>query len=503
MNSEVQTCELSPEGVLDQHWERLLEALPEGPISCPQRPFGPEGQPVASLHLFELARAEDPVRTLAEALQNGLPEAYFLETINTPLPGHLRRWCYREYDNEFALVSADHDLNELCHQVEGLHWAARILNPGTGCAEGDGPLEAPTGPPLVLLRVSSQPISRPAWWEQYQLPPERQLNIVLADSMNMAGSLANHCLTINRYTQHNAIGLCTEEHPWISYPQPECRLKHVSSEPDSEVMEALEQADGFIFFEDDDETSPKWPIDLRPFVHGKPVVHVYIGYRIHSKVVEMQRPGRTVLTPLPHIMRMVPGAHFYAGFPPASLYDVPLEPPRSESDGVLRVLQTPSMPHKILSRFVYHKDTEAFLAASRLLKERFPEVEFLQLGGLPHGQILKARQLCDITLNHLRGYISLSGDEALYFKRPLVHAFDRFSINRHKEYWGLETPFPWLTATPHTLPDVFERLIGDPELRRDLGEAGHAFIQDYFAPKLGILPLIWHLAHAPEARDAS
>lgn len=487
--------------LIDGVWDKVMARLPEGPIRCEQRDCG-QGDPVASLHLFDLATAEDPGRAIEAALQE-LPLAFFLETINCPLRREHRSFRYREYDNEFASVPADCDLHQVLSTHGGLHWKAEILNPGTGCAQGDGPLEAPDGPRLILVKVSREPLEQEPWWKKYQLPESQKLNIVLADSMNMAGSLANHCLTINRYTQHSAIGLCTEEHPWISYPQEECRLKHLGAKPTPDIIEALEQADGFIFFEDDDETSSSWPFDLRPYVYGKPVVHVYIGYRIHKKVAAMQRPGRTVLTPLPHIMRMVPGANFYAGFPPASLYDVPMRPPQSESDGIIRVLQTPSMPHRILSRFVYHKDTEAFIAASRELKERHPRVEFLQLGGLPHRQILEARQLCDITLNHLRGYISLSGDEALYFKRSLVHAFDRFSINRHKEYWGLETPFPWLTATPETLAAVFELLIGDKALRTELGEAGHSFIQDYFAPKLGILPLIWHLAHAPEAQGAS
>lgn len=476
------------DNIIERHWETLLQALPPGPISCPERGL-PQIEESLRLHLFSLARHPDPRGFLLESLKHH-PTIAVIEVINHRFAPGDRAFRYGEYDYEFALAAAECDLRELCRSLPGVFFQARILNPGSGCA---GKQQIP----ILLLTLSRKPLEEKSWWQRFALPAEKKLNIVLADSMNMAGSLANHCLTINRYTQHNAVGLCTEEHPWICYPQAECRLEHVSAKPSKAVLEALEAADGFVFFEDDDEQSPSWPINLRPFVNGKPVIHVYIGYRVHKKVSAMQRPGRTVLTPLPHIMRMVPGAHFYAGFPPASLYDVPLTPPRSQEDGVLRVLQTPSMPHKILSRFVYHKDTEAYLAACRELKARFKEVEFWQLGGLPHDQILRARQLCDITLNHLRGYISLSGDEALYFKRPLVHAFDQYSINRHKEYWGLETPFPWLTATPETLADVFEQLLNDPQLRSSLGEAGHQFIKDYFAPELGILPLVWHLARAP------
>ena len=491
---------ITRESLAEKHWDSLMERLPDGPILFEKRKLGPAGEPVAALRLFELASATKPAELIREAL-NQVPEAYFIETINFPLDSNDRTFRYREYDNEFASAAADFDLYELCSGLEGLHFQAELLERETGCASGDGPAEAPNGPRLIIVRVSRTALIQPEWWEKYQLPADKKLNIVLADSMNMAGSLANHCLTINRYTQHSAVGICTTEHPWISYPDEECQLKYINENPSADVIKALENADGFIFFEDDDETSSTWPIDLKPYVYGKPVVHVYIGYRIHKKVAAMQRPGRTILTPLPHLQRMIPGAHFYAGFPPASLYDMPMAPPQSAKDGILRVLQTPSMPDKGLSRFVYHKDTESYLAATRKLKKKHPKVEFLQLGGLPHSQILRARQLCDITLNHLRGYISLSGDEALYFKRPLVQAFDRFSINRHKEYWGLDTPFPWLTATPHTLADVFDRLLADSQLRKEVGEAGHQFIEKYFAPKLGILPLVWHLAHASEAQE--
>lgn len=490
---------LSDEAVLDSVWESLQSSLPEGPIAWQGRPLprATEGTPVAGLHLLELARSPDPAAHLRAVLEKD-GTAIFLETVNLPVTRGRHTFRYQEYDNEFALGPATHDLSQLC---QGLSHRAVILNPGSGSAEGDGPLEAPEGPRVVMLTVSRQPLPEYVWWERYKLPDPQRMKIVLVDSMNMAGSLANHCLTINRHTQHQATGLHTEDHPWISYPKDECRLELLTAEPSSAVRKALEEADGFIFFEDDDENSA-WPIDLKPYVLGKPVVHLYVGYRVHRQVARMQRPGRRVLTPLPHIKRMIPRANFYAGFPPASLYDVPLREPLSAEDGILRVLHTASMPHKTLSRFVYHKDTEAFLAAARELKDLRPDVEFWQMGGLPHRQIMEARQLCDITFNHLRGYISLAADEALYFGRALVHAFDQCSINRHKEYWGLDTSFPWLTATPRTLANVLGTLLGDRDLRERLGREGHAFIQRYFAPELGILPLIWHLSQAEVACEA-
>ncbi|MCA9794994.1 MAG: hypothetical protein KC910_24465, partial [Candidatus Eremiobacteraeota bacterium] len=238
-----------------------------------------------------------------------------------------------------------------------------------------------------------------------------------------------------------------------------------------------------------------------PFVEGKAVVHLYIGYRVHSMSPELRRPGRQILTPLPHIMRMYPQADFYAGFPPATLDQVELEPPRSSSDGIVRVLQTPSLPHQHLRRYYYHKDTEAYLAAARALKARHQDkVEFWQVGGRPHSEILKIRQQTDITFNQLRGYHGLSGDEAMYLCRPMVQAFDQFNRNRHREYWGMEVAFPWRSTDLAGLETCLEELILNPELRADLGRSGRAFMLEYFSPRMGIVPLIYYCYKAMKKR---
>ncbi|CAN0413526.1 unnamed protein product, partial [Phaeothamnion confervicola] len=262
--------------------------------------------------------------------------------------------------------------------------------------------------------------------------------ILLADSQNVAGSVLNHTTAINRYTPWTATALCAQRHPFIDYPSADCPLYLAEAEPSAELRKVLEETEVFLFFEDDDATSAAWPFDLRPYVEGKPVLHLYIGQRVHADVVRAQRPGHTILSPLPHILRMVPGAHFYAGFPPSTINEVKLRAPRSQQDGIVRVLHTPSLPHETTHRYYYHKDTEAFLEAAQLLSSRHPKVQFWQLGGLSHDKVLQARLDCDITFNQLRGFHGLSGDEAMYLERPMVQAFDRCNVNRHHEYWGLD-----------------------------------------------------------------
>ncbi len=423
---------------------------------------------------------------LAERLRLA-EKAICIEPVNQLLEGASASFTYGDYDNEFAVQRASHDLRQLL----GEDWQAEILSPHYSAEGLDNRY------PFFLLKKG---FTRRHWLDRFQLPEAKKLRIVLADSQNIAGSVLNHAYTINRYTDHEAWALCCHPHPFIDYPKELCRVHYLQQKkPTPEVEQILREADCFVFFEDDDETSSAWPFDLSPYIEGKGVVHLYIGWRVHSCEPRLRRPGRQILTPLPHLLRMYPEADFYAGFPPATLDTVDLKPPLSEADGIVRVLQTPSLPHRTLGRYYYHKDTERYLAAARNLKERHgSRVEFWQLGGWPHHQILKARQQTDITFNQLRGYHGLSGDEAMYLERPMVQAFDQFNRNRHREYWGLEVGFPWRSTTPEKLEETLEELILDSNLRKNLGRAGRKFMLGYFSPQVGIVPMIYYCYQATQ-----
>src|SRR5262249_4703973 len=147
------------------------------------------------------------------------------------------------------------------------------------------------------------------WLDKHRVPDTRRMKVVVADSGNIAGSVLNFGLCINRYTPHEALALTTTRHPFIDFA--EARAAYLTGPPSAQLKQSLEEVDGFVVFQDDDEASPNWPIDLRPYVEGKPVVHIYIGFRVHHHIERLQRPGRTVLTPLPHVLRMFPRADDY------------------------------------------------------------------------------------------------------------------------------------------------------------------------------------------------
>lgn len=490
--------EFNPAELLEPHLPELLERAGEACFFGPQEllrrlglPQNPDKELAVSL--FTLGSSEAPEKTLGELKR--FKRSLVVEAVNLSLSGGRRRFHYKGYDNEFALCRPDLDLATLL----GPQWSAEVLGKRANGAGAGGP-EAPNQPPLFLCGRGFEEVD---WLQKFRIPEGERLNIVLADSQNIAGSVLNHAATINRYTPHQAWALCTTRHPFIDYPAQDCRVFYLEeSTPSPEVREILEKADCFIFFEDDDENSSSWPFSLAPYMRGKAALHLYIGWRVHKMTPELERQGRTLLTPLPHLLRMYPQASFYAGFPPATLEDVRLRPALSETDGIVRVLQTPSLPHRTLGRYYYHKDTETYLRAARELKARHgAKVEFWQVAGWPHQQILEARQQADITFNQLRGYHGLSGDEAMVLERPMVQAFDQFNWNRHREYWGLDVEFPWRTSTRESLVEDLDELISSQELRRQLGKAGRQFMREYFSPQVGIVPLIYYCYQAIQARE--
>ncbi len=488
---------LGPEGAADE-----LQALaPQAQVRAGQSVEGPVACVVDLLHA---AGQDEPGRFLAAAYQASTVRSLHLLPVNMPLARRAPTFRYGDYDNEFALGPASHDLQALARQVAPRE---RIRAQVLGARGGGRDLwqnpwihaEAPDGAlPMLLLRLEHADLAPEDWLSRFQVPQDRPMRVVFVDTQNIAGSVLNHAVAVNRHTSHRALALCRTRHPYIGYPQEESRAVFADEGLSKDLTQELEAADCFVFFEDDDETTPLGDLDLRPFVRGKRVVHLYIGQRVHRGVARHQRPGRMVLTPLPHLLRMFPRAHFYAGFPPTTLEDVPLRPPLSEQDGIVRILQTPSLPHPTLSRFYYHKDTEAYLHAARELCRRTAgRTELWQVAGWPHRDVMEARLACDVTFNQLRGYHGLSGDEAMFLGRPVVQAFDQFNINRHREYWGLDVEFPWISTTPDLLARTLADLVADAERRKDLGARCRQFMLDYFSPRVGVLPLLWYCSQAP------
>ena len=500
-----------PRSLMEEHWTRLASSLEIALGPClllgnqtlikecqarfPDREFHlqPEQERYSQgISLFSLSYLQDCEPTL-ETLRSRCESSLLLEPVNTQMSGARYTLRYGDYDNEFSFTEAEVDLKALLGESQWTEvWTER-----RGQA-GDRPLPSPDGhTPLFASRLNQ---AKPDWVAPFRLPEKASLKIVFADSGNVAGSVLHHAKAVNEFTSSRAWALTLAPHPLIGARSSDHQtifLQESGGRPTPEQEAVLRDADLFVFFEDDDETSDSWPFPLHQLVGDKPALHLYIGYRVHQRSERLQRRGRRILSPLPHLLKMYPQAHFYAGFPPQETLELPLVNPASVEDGVCRILHTPSVPHWTTARYPYHKDTEAFLRSARELKRRFKDkVELHQVGGWSQREVLAARQVCDITFNQLRGFHGLSGDEAMLLERPCVQSFDRSNINRHREYWGLDADFPWVTARSETLTETLAGLIESPEIRLEIGRRSRAFMLKYFSPQEGILPLLFHCYQA-------
>lgn len=478
------------------YWERYAAHTPKG-ISVRER--RPASGPLAALgaNLAPLSRAADPVARLRQLVAE-TGRVRFQEPVNLGFEGGLRRFRYGDYDNEFALAEADMDLRQLLREhLKPEQFRVSLNQNRTGTAGTSPYLEANDGLQQMFdIEVDLAGLPAQSWNDRYRSGSEAQLRLLFVDLHNVAGSGMQHALAINRHSQSRAHVLCHEPHPFIEPASSECNVLYTKPGWSPEIKDLLKQADLLVFLEEDDVDTVGWPADFQEIARRKPHLHFYVGQRVHKGVASRQRPGKTVLTGLPHVLRMYPDSYFYHGFYPTVLDSLPLREPLSQTDGILRVLHTPSLPHASQHRYLYHKDTASFLEAAQVLKERFPQVRFLQLAGVPHHKILQARLDCDIAFHQLRGFMGMTGNESMFLRRPTIQATDRENLNRHLELWGLDTRIPWVRADRTNLAEAIEKLLVNADYREEVARDCRTFMLQYYSAEVGIQLYLYYALQA-------
>lgn len=478
------------------HWQRYQLHSPQRIILHERAsPSGPV--PPISEKLAPLSRAADPGARLRQ-LVGETGRVRFQEPVNLGFEGGLRRFRYGDYDNEFALSEADLDLRQLLREhLKPEQFRVNLNQNRPGTAGTSAYLEANDGLMQMFdIEVDLAGLPAQSWTDRYRSGLEAQMRLLFIDLHNVAGSGMQHALAINRYSNSQAHVLCHEPHPFIEPASPECNVIYTKPGWSPQIKELLKQADLLVFLEEDDVDTVGWPADFQQIASKKAHMHFYVGQRVHSGVAGRQRPGKTVLTGLPHVLRMYPGSHFYHGFYPTILESLELREPLSQKDGILRVLHTPSLPHASQHRYLYHKDTASFLEAAQVLKERFPQVRFLQLAGVPHHKILQARLDCDIAFHQLRGFMGMTGNEAMFLRRPTIQATDRENLNRHLELWGLDTKIPWVRADRTNLAEAIEKLLVNADYREEVARDCRTFMLQYYSAEVGIQLYLYYALQA-------
>jgi len=478
------------------YWQRYAPHTPKRIVLRERSaPSGPV--PQIEQDQAPLSRAKDPRARLSQLVAE-TGKVCFQEPVNLGFQDGLRRFRYADYDNEFALSEADLDLRQLlCEQLKPEQFRVSLSQGRPGTAGTSPYLEANDGLlQMFNIEVDLTGLPVTSWTERYRPGSEAEMRLLFIDLHNVAGSGMQHALAINRYSNSQAHVLCHEPHPFIEPASPECNVLYTKPGWSPQIKELLQAADLLVFLEEDDVDTVGWPADFQEIARKKPHLHFYVGQRVHSGVAGRQRPDKTVLTGLPHVLRMYPRSHFYHGFYPTVLDTLELREPLSQTDGILRVLHTPSLPHASQHRYLYHKDTASFLEAAQVLKERFPQVQFLQLAGLPHHKILQARLDCDIAFHQLRGFMGMTGNEAMFLRRPTIQATDRENLNRHLELWGLDTQIPWIRADRSNLAEAIEKLLLNAEYREQVARDCRTFMLQYYSAEVGIQVFLFYALQA-------
>lgn len=134
----------------------------------------------------------------------------------------------------------------------------------------------------------------------------------------------------------------------------------------------------------------------------------------------------------------------------------------------VRVLHSPSNPRV--------KGTDDIRAAIQRLQAKGVAIDYVEVIGRPHVEVLDELQRCDLVVDQLYsdGPLCGVGTEAAWFGKPVVVAGYGFDIL--ERFVSPEAYPPSMTCLPDQLEVVLEGLLLDSKMRRNLGMRAQRFV---------------------------
>ena len=143
------------------------------------------------------------------------------------------------------------------------------------------------------------------------------------------------------------------------------------------------------------------------------------------------------------------------------------EPAPPDGGEVVRIVHAPSNKEK--------KGTEDVVAAVDELKKRYP-VELDVVHGVRNEDALERYRRADIAIDQLRrDWHGVFTIESMALGKPVVTSLDAEAVRQTEEGFGLKLPI--VRATKDDLVEKLRPLVESPELRRELGAAGRAYVE--------------------------
>lgn len=161
---------------------------------------------------------------------------------------------------------------------------------------------------------------------------------------------------------------------------------------------------------------------------------------------------------------------------PVQIGDADAAPAAPAPAGVTRILHAPSAPQS--------KGTDRIRAAVENLLARGHAIEYVELIGRTHAEVVAQLKSCDFVVDQLFGEGPIGGlaTEAAYFGKPAV-------VGTHTDdVWRMHMPddLPPIVRCDNDVASVeaaIERLINDPEQARAIGARARAFVTTRWSPR--------------------
>lgn len=160
---------------------------------------------------------------------------------------------------------------------------------------------------------------------------------------------------------------------------------------------------------------------------------------------------------------------------PTHVEHIRLEKGPFQQKAKVRILHSPSKPGG--------KGTAVVEQAIQNLLRKGYEIDFIQLTGVPNSKVLEEISQCDFVVDQVYSDTPMAvfATEAASMGVPSV--VSGYFSEKANQYIDAEILPPSLYVMPDCLQDAIEKMISDPEFRRDLGRKAQNFIYTHWTPK--------------------
>lgn len=191
-------------------------------------------------------------------------------------------------------------------------------------------------------------------------------------------------------------------------------------------------------------------------------VDVLVGAPLSSAQFATRKFINTMAIGIPFALSDIPHSSI-------NVSSVQVDSALSGSSPPVRVLHCPSNPRV--------KGTDDIRAAIQRLQAKGIAIDYVEVIGRPHADVLEEIQRCDLVVDQLYsdGPLCGVGTEAAWFGKPVVVAGYGFDI-LEKLVPAAEYP-PSMTCLPNQIEDALERLLRDTNMRCQLGARAQRFVQ--------------------------